>query len=95
MVKRATGKATMRAYLRCRAYGHNWDDRGWIAMIRKSIRGWDQEFTCGRCTGTRNDFRARSTLKLLHRSYTLPNGYPGDIKPMEALKSLIELDAVA
>lgn len=94
-MKHRPGKATIPAYLRCRAYGHNWEDRGWVAMLRKSIRGWDQEFTCGRCTAVRNDFRANATFKLLHRSYTYPNNYPGDVKPIEALKTLIHMEAAA
>ena len=78
--------------LMCRAYGHRWDDRGWQAMIRKGVRGWDQLFTCDRCTTSRNDFRARSTLVLLHRNYDYPSDYPGNVYPAEALKILVQND---
>ena len=99
MAKRGVNKNTMRNMLKCRAYGHNWLDRGWlpISAIAKgrSVSGWDQQFTCDRCTAIREDFRARATFKLIRRSYTLPDGYPGDIKQFEALKSLIQMDAAA
>jgi len=61
-------------------------------MIRKGVRGWDQLFTCDRCTTSRNDFRARSTLVLLSRSYNRPTDYPGNICPVDALKVLIQND---
>lgn len=79
-----------RELLKCRAYGHRWEDRGWIAMIRDSVRGYDQELVCDRCQTVRSDFRARGTLTVLSRSYRYPNeDYPGAVKKVSAIADLI------
>ncbi len=87
MAKRKT--LTLLEMLKCRAYGHVWSDRGWISIIRQSVRGYDQEMTCDRCSATRTDFRARTTFKLINRWYSYPDFYPGRTKQSEALKLVI------
>lgn len=76
-----------------RAYGHKWEDRGWLPIVSKGWRGWEQLLTCERCQGTRRDIRARATLKLVRRTYDLPDSYPGDLSQHDALKILTRHDA--
>lgn len=45
--------------LRCRAMQHPWEDRGWLPMIKKTIRGWEQLLQCPRCEAKRFDFRVK------------------------------------
>lgn len=79
--------------VRCRAYGHAWEDRGWLPMIWRSLRVWDQLLTCPRCTSTRLDRRSWGTLTIVHREYDQPEDYPGSVSRAEALRILVEHDA--
>lgn len=82
-----------RELLKCRAYGHRWIDRGWVAMIKDAIRGWEQELSCDRCETVRSDFRARGSMRLLGRSYRYKHDdYPGMVKQKSALRDLVEHD---
>ena len=45
--------------LRCRSYGHVWDDLGWLAMTSNGVRLWAQRFHCPRCLADRDDHRAQ------------------------------------
>jgi hypothetical protein len=74
--------------IRCRAYGHQWDDRGWLAMMAAGIRLWSQRFDCLRCTMCRYDRRTHSTLTVASRKYVKPDGYPGRLSQRDALRIL-------
>lgn len=89
MAKRQVGARKLLAMIRCRAYGHQWLDRGWLAMIRRGVACWSQRFDCQRCNAARDDFRTRATRRLIHRDYTLPDGYPGRMPKADALDVII------
>ena len=76
--------------LRCRAYGHVWDDQGWLAMTSQGVRLWAQRFHCDRCTADRDDHRSHGTLTLVRRWYSLPDSYPGRMPKADALAILIK-----
>lgn len=78
--------------VRCRAYGHGWEDRGWLPMIASGIRVWEQELTCPHCEGKRLDRRAHGTLRLVGRSYALREDYPGTLSQHDALQICVEHD---
>src|SRR3954463_5777615 len=63
--------------IKCRAYGHRWEDLGWLALVSKGTRLWSQQFRCDRCDMLRNDRRTHSTMALDSRTYDKPSGYPG------------------
>jgi hypothetical protein len=80
--------------VRCRAYGHAWEDRGWLAMIAPGgVRLWDQELTCPRCGGTRHDRRSHGSLRVVSRVYESWEDYPGTLRQRDALAILVEHDA--
>jgi hypothetical protein len=74
--------------VKCRAYGHQWEDRGWLAMITASIRLWSQRFDCLRCTMARYDHRTQTLLALDSRKYVKPDGYPGRLPQRDAIAIL-------
>ena len=74
--------------IKCRAYGHRWEDLGWLALVSQGIRLWSQQFRCDRCDMLRHDWRTHSTLSLDTRKYTKPDGYPGRLPAKEALRIL-------
>jgi hypothetical protein len=80
--------------IKCRAYGHRWEDLGWLALVSQGIRLWSQQFRCDRCDMLRNDRRTHSTMALDSRIYDKPSGYPGRLPAKEALRILTaETDA--
>ena len=82
------GKRRILQMIKCRAYGHRWEDLGWLALVSQGIRLWSQQFRCDRCDMLRHDWRTHSTLSLDTRRYTKPDGYPGRLPAKEALRIL-------
>lgn len=79
--------------LKCRAYGHKWEDRGWLGYVfTDGTRGFEQELKCERCDTVRRDMRARGTLALLSRTYSYKDEYPGAVKQATALADVIAHD---
>jgi len=74
--------------IKCRAYGHRWEDLGWLALVSAGIRLWSQQFRCDRCDMLRYDWRTHATLTLHRRKYAKPSGYPGRLPAKEALRIL-------
>lgn len=79
--------------VKCRAYGHAWEDRGWLPMIKRGRRVWDQLLTCPRCEAQRHDQRSHGTLTLENRYYDLWTDYPGTLSQHDALAILMDHDA--
>src|SRR5881628_2738255 len=97
MSKRGVARIDM---MRCRAYGHAWEDRGWLPMVgartarrEGSARLWDQLLTCTGCTSSRNDRRAWGTLSLEYRVYDMAPGYPSDVSKIDAIAECIAYDS--
>jgi len=96
---RVTGRLTkgqrrLLDMIKCRAYGHRWEDLGWLALVSQGIRLWSQQFRCDRCDMIRHDWRAHSTLSLDTRRYDKPSGYPSRLPTKDALRILTaETDA--
>jgi len=91
MAKRSGVTAAQRRVLqmiKCRGYGHRWEDLGWLALVSAGVRLWSQQFRCDRCDMIRHDWRTHSTLALDQRKYTKPSGYPGRLPAKEALRIL-------
>lgn len=88
---------TRKRYLemvKCRAFGHAWEERGMLPMIAKGYRFYDDLLTCGRCTTERHDRRTTSyPFKLIKRGYDYAINYPGSLSQADALQILIESDA--
>ena len=74
--------------IKCRAYGHRWEDLGWLALVSAGIRLWSQQFRCDRCDMLRYDRRTHSTMTLDSRKYGKPMGYPGRLPAKDALRIL-------
>jgi hypothetical protein len=74
--------------IKCRAYGHRWEDLGWLALVSAGIRLWSQQFSCDRCAMVRSDRRTHSTMTLDSRVYDKPMGYPGRLPAKDALRIL-------
>jgi hypothetical protein len=72
--------------IRCRAYGHPWDDLGWLPVVRGQ---YTQTFRCTRCGAQRDDYRLRASLDLTQRIYLLPTGYPGRLPRADAVGILL------
>jgi hypothetical protein len=74
--------------VRCRAYGHPWEDQGWLPMVHGGVSLWSQRFDCTRCKMIRDDHRTRSTLALDWRHYDKPSDYPGRLPKVDAIRIL-------
>jgi hypothetical protein len=74
--------------IKCRAYGHRWDDLGWLALVAGGIRLWSQQFHCDRCDMIRDDRYTFAVMNLEYRVYGKPDGYPGRLPAKEAKKIL-------
>lgn len=61
-------------YVKCRAYGHAWDQ---IPTKRRPEWGTLLTFRCIRCTGIREDI-LNAYYDLSHRNYDMPEGYKTD-----------------
>lgn len=91
MAKRSSLTKVQRAILqmiKCRAYGHRWEDLGWLALVSAGVRLWSQQFRCDRCDMLRYDHRTHATMTLARRKYSKPTGYPGRLPAKEALRIL-------
>ena len=66
--------------IKCRAYGHRWEDLGWLALVSPGIRLWSQQFRCDRCDMLRYDRYTHATMSLDQRKYAKPTGYPGGLR---------------
>ncbi len=91
MAKRSGVTAAQRRVLqmiKCRGYGHRWEDLGWLALVSAGVRLWSQQFRCDRCDMIRHDWRTHATLALDQRKYAKPSGYPGRLPAKEALRIL-------
>lgn len=64
------------AYLRCRSFGHAWDDRSgttnWKAMY---LFGAQVTLRCIRCNTRRRDIWSTASGQLISRQYEYPDGY--------------------
>ena len=91
MAKRSGVTAAQRRILqmiKCRGYGHRWEDLGWLALVSAGIRLWSQQFRCDRCDMIRHDWRTHGRMELDTRKYDKPSGYPGRLPAKEALRIL-------
>ena len=82
------GKRRILQMIKCRAYGHRWEDLGWLALVSQGIRLWSQQFRCDRCDMLRYDRYTHATMSLDQRKYAKPTGYPGGLPAVDAKRIL-------
>jgi hypothetical protein len=82
------GQHQMLKMIKCRAYGHRWNDHGYLPIIWAGIRLWEQLFDCDRCTMTRKDRYTQASMNQHSRAYGKPSSYPGRLPSKEAKRIL-------
>jgi len=65
------------ASLRCRTYGHAWDE--WSPGEQPPTAGWRLNLRCTRCTTERHDV-IDALGALMERRYVYPDGYKADFE---------------
>lgn len=71
--RRRPARATAEEYLKCRTWGHSWDDFTPTEMRRPSF-GWRYSLRCVRCGTERHDLIGRLG-DVLSRQYIYPEAY--------------------
>lgn len=82
------------AYLRCRTFGHRWEEQttDWTPKVR-FLQGWTETRRCESCSTTRREVWSYATGELFYRAYKYPSGYklvdyelPEDMTLREAMR---------